>query len=81
MKTIIIQHNIINSAIKAMNYYYMLQCGKILKTLWQLKEVRHKNWPWWCIPVIPAFRRLKQEDHEFETSVGYIVSFRLAWAT
>jgi hypothetical protein len=24
-------------------------------------------------PVIPAFRRLRQEDHKFENSLGYIV--------
>jgi hypothetical protein len=23
---------------------------------------------WWCTPVIPAFRRLKQEDLEFRVS-------------
>jgi hypothetical protein len=28
---------------------------------------------WWHISVIPAFGRLKQEDHEFEDSLGYIV--------
>jgi hypothetical protein len=25
-------------------------------------------------PVIPALERLKQEDHEFESSLGYTVS-------
>jgi hypothetical protein len=25
-----------------------------------------------CMPVIPALRRLRQEDHEFKTSLGYI---------
>lgn len=29
---------------------------------------------WWCTPIIPAFRRLRQEDlHEFEASLNYIV--------
>jgi hypothetical protein len=27
---------------------------------------------WWQVPVIPAFRRLRQKDHEFETSIGCI---------
>jgi hypothetical protein len=27
---------------------------------------------WWYTSVIPALRRLKQEDHEFKTSLGYI---------
>jgi hypothetical protein len=26
---------------------------------------------WWHTPKIPAFRRLRQEDHEFKTSLGY----------
>jgi hypothetical protein len=27
----------------------------------------------WCYtPVIPALRRLRQEDHEFQTTLGYI---------
>jgi hypothetical protein len=31
------------------------------------------------MPVIPALKRWKQEDHEFKASLGYIVSLRLAW--
>jgi hypothetical protein len=27
---------------------------------------------WWCMPIIPALGRLRQEDHdEFEASQGY----------
>jgi hypothetical protein len=29
------------------------------------------------MPVIPALRSLKQEDHEFETILGYISKFFL----
>jgi hypothetical protein len=29
-------------------------------------------WVWWCLSVIPALRRLRQEDFEFETSLDYI---------
>jgi hypothetical protein len=29
-------------------------------------------WTWWCIRDIPAFGRLRQEDHEFLDSLGYI---------
>ena len=32
------------------------------------------------MPTIPVFGRLRQEDHEFKTSLGYIVNFR-AWTT
>lgn len=31
-------------------------------------------------PVISELRCLRQEANEFETSLGYIVSFKLAWA-
>jgi predicted glycosyl hydrolase (DUF1957 family) len=30
----------------------------------------HSFWEWWYIPIIPAFRRLRQEDWEFEASLG-----------
>jgi hypothetical protein len=26
---------------------------------------------WWCTAVIPALRRLRQEDLRFEASLGY----------
>jgi hypothetical protein len=32
------------------------------------------NWAWWYIPVISAFRRLRQEDHEFKANLGYIMN-------
>jgi hypothetical protein len=32
-----------------------------------------KGWVWWCTPVIPALRRLRQEDCEFKANLGYIV--------
>jgi hypothetical protein len=28
---------------------------------------------WWFMPIIPAFGRLRQENLDFETSLGYIV--------
>jgi hypothetical protein len=30
------------------------------------------GWMQWYISVIPAFLRLRQEDHNFETNLGYI---------
>jgi hypothetical protein len=30
------------------------------------------QYSWWCMPVIPALLRLRQEDHKFKTSLGYI---------
>jgi hypothetical protein len=31
---------------------------------------------WWYTPVIPALRRLEQEDQEFKASLGYPESSR-----
>jgi hypothetical protein len=35
---------------------------------------------WWHMPVIPVFRKLRQEDHEFGITQVYIASSRQAWA-
>jgi hypothetical protein len=32
-----------------------------------------ESWVWWCMPVIPALRRWRQEDHELKASLHYIV--------
>jgi hypothetical protein len=29
----------------------------------------------WLAPIIPALKRLRQEDHKFEATLGYIASF------
>lgn len=34
-------------------------------------------WMFWYMPVIPGFRRLRQEKQEFNSSLGYIVNSRL----
>jgi hypothetical protein len=31
---------------------------------------------WWCIPISPALRRLRQEDHELKVSLGYIARLK-----
>ena len=36
---------------------------------------------WYCTAVIPAPKRLKQENHNFKASLGYRVSSRPAWTT
>jgi hypothetical protein len=30
------------------------------------------GWAWWYIPVIQAFRMLRQKYHHFEASLGYM---------
>lgn len=39
----------------------------------QLAQGRRQEIVWWCIHVIPALRRLKQEKGKFKVSQGYIV--------
>jgi hypothetical protein len=31
---------------------------------------------WWYTPAIPALRRQRQEDHECEVILGYIIEFK-----
>jgi hypothetical protein len=40
------------------------------------KSARQKcslNWAWWCIPIIPAPKSLRQEDCMFKASLCYVV--------
>jgi hypothetical protein len=32
---------------------------------------------WWYMPVIPALRKLKKEDLQFEASLGYVARHHL----
>jgi hypothetical protein len=32
-----------------------------------------ESWVWWCMPVIPALGRLRQEHLEFKASLSYLV--------
>jgi hypothetical protein len=41
---------------------------------------QERDQEWWFMTVIPALGMLRQEDHKFGTSLGYIVSSRLVWA-
>jgi hypothetical protein len=38
---------------------------------WFLKKLESQAW--WHTPVIPALRRLREEEHEFEVRLGYII--------
>jgi uncharacterized membrane protein len=37
-----------------------------------MKSRKQCSQAWWCVLTIPALGRLKQEDHEFEVSLGFI---------
>ena len=41
---------------------------------------RTPSWVQWYTPVISALGKLRLEEGKFEDSLGYIVSFRSAWA-
>jgi hypothetical protein len=34
-------------------------------------KVDISSWAWWCTPVFPVLGRLRQEDCEFQASLGY----------
>jgi hypothetical protein len=34
-------------------------------------------WAWWCTPKIPVLGKLRQKEHEFETSLVYTASLCL----
>jgi hypothetical protein len=38
----------------------------------QCEECQDGSQEWWLTPIISAFERLKQEDHEFEASLGKV---------
>jgi hypothetical protein len=37
------------------------------------KKIERESQPWWCMCVIPALGRLRQECRKFEASPGYVV--------
>jgi hypothetical protein len=39
------------------------------------------SWAWWFTPVIPALRRLRQEDLKLKASLGFIMSSQPIWVT
>lgn len=39
------------------------------------QEGHHYSWAWWCILVILALGRWRQENWEFEANVSYIVTY------
>jgi hypothetical protein len=32
-----------------------------------------QSWVWWWVLIIPAFLRLREEDHEVKDSLSYLV--------
>lgn len=59
-----------------MNIFFTSKCKLLPLRQSNLSQV------WWLMPVVPAFRKLKQEDlHEFKVSLGYMVSSRPPRAT
>jgi ubiquinone/menaquinone biosynthesis C-methylase UbiE len=41
--------------------------------IFSVYKVDHFSQAWWCMSIIPALGRLKQEDHKNYTSLGYTV--------
>jgi hypothetical protein len=52
-------------------------CSPVVSA-WGMKIKNHwQSWAWWFMPIIPAVGRLRQEDHEFQASLGVIARSRL----
>jgi hypothetical protein len=45
--------------------------AKGLKNFWGFLPKVPINQVWYVPPIIPVLRKLRQEDHDFETSLGY----------
>jgi hypothetical protein len=46
--------------------------GSTPSTIKKKKKKRSGDQGWkWCTSVIPAFKRLRQEDHKFKDNLGY----------
>jgi hypothetical protein len=57
------------------NYLYLLPgdiCIHMAQNSWKVKSTR-PAWAWSCMPTIAALGRLRQEDHEFDISLGCVV--------
>jgi hypothetical protein len=44
------------------------------------KNYKNNHWAWWYRTIIPALRRVRQKDHEFKASLGYLTSSKSVWA-
>jgi hypothetical protein len=47
--------------------------GYIVRWLWKILKIIHSSLVWWCSSAVLALGRQRQEDHEFEVSLGCTV--------
>jgi hypothetical protein len=68
----IILYNILSALCFECHLSNEVRCG--ISHLWwcHLGSSEVLELVWWCIPVIPALERLRQEDFEFKPSLGHI---------
>jgi hypothetical protein len=52
-------------------YVYVLKHGHVREYIdtHTYKHTRYVGQVWWCMPVIPEIRRLRQEDSKLKTSL------------
>jgi hypothetical protein len=62
--------------LKVKNNFYKQEASEadsdMERLLKVLRNLNKYSWVWWCRPVIPALRSLRQENCEFESSLSYI---------